>query len=189
MTFYQWGSRRPRPSVIDGDGHNDVAITDQSGELWIWSGRPISPSWSSQTVGTAAIQSSPAIANLDGRPCVIFGCDDGRVYAVHSDFSPAAGWSGGILLNPASPTMPIKASPIIGDVTGTTTGQPQVVVASTDGNVYALWSDDTNHSGGPIAETWTCVQSDTEQILATPAICSLDGLTISLIVGRDRRRR
>ena len=174
----------PAIGDIDGDAHNDVVVADDGGALWIWSGRPVSPSWTSQTVGTAAIWSSPVIANLDGQACVIFGCDDGRVYAVHSDFSPAAGWSGGILLNAASPTKPIKASPIVGDVMGT--GQPQVVVASTDGNVYALWKDGANHSGGPIAEIWTCVQSDWGQILATPAICTLSNAQpsmLSLVVG------
>lgn len=138
-----------------------------------------------------AIKSSPAIANLDGQTCIIFGCNNGKVYAIHSDGSSVSGWNGGILLRDGMRTDPesgsdvtysIRTSPLVGNVV-TETNDPQVIVGCIDGNIYALWKDGTNHAGGPVARVWTCAQTDDAAILATPTLCSLSGTTLDLIVG------
>ncbi|MDO8588080.1 MAG: carboxypeptidase-like regulatory domain-containing protein [Armatimonadota bacterium] len=100
------------------------------------------------------------------------------MYAVHADGTAAAGWTGGLLLHT---DYAVQASPVIGDVMNT--GQPQVIAACTDGNVFVIWKDGTNHTGGPIADLWTCAQNASQQIFATPTICSLDGSLLNLIVG------
>ncbi len=72
----------------------------------------------------------------------------------------------------------IQASPLYGNVVSGTT-DPQVIVASEDGNVYALWKNGTNHSGGPIAAIWTFGG----EITSTPTLCSIDGTHLDMIVG------
>ena len=127
------------------------------------------------------IKSSPAIVELNGQRCVVVGCNNGKVYAIKSDGTPITGWpSDGIRLNTAG-SYKVAASPVVGDVMNT--GSPQIVVGSTDGNVYALWSDGNNHAGGPVAKVWTCAQASGVYVYSTPTICSLDGSQVSLIVG------
>jgi len=185
-----WGTNNTTKSVhcspavgdLDGDSHNDIAVGDDNGKLWVWSGRPVSPAWTSYPTADAPICSSAALADIDGngRPEAIFGSDDGRVYAQHPDGTPAPGWAGGVPLHEGKP---VKASPVVGDVLNVGTNEPQVVVGCTDGNVYVLWKDAANHAGGAVAAIWTCARSTGTEVLATPTICSLDGSQVSLIVG------
>lgn len=193
---------------IDGDTYNDIAVGDEDGGMWIytssdstWRRYAMANSDPSQYRG---IKSSPAIANLDGQPCVIFGCNNGRVYAIHSNGTSAAGWSGGILLksgtryDPEGGFMPppfgggsetpysVRTSPLVGNVVSSTT-DPQVIVGCLDGKVYALWKDGANHAGGAVAKSWQCAQfpgtdSTNTAILSTPTLCSLDGTHLDMIV-------
>jgi hypothetical protein len=67
-----------------------------------------------------------------------------------------------------------------------TGSDPQVVIAAQSGNVYALWLDGTNHIGGAVANVWTCAENEFEYIYSTPTLCSLDGSTLSMIVGSTK---
>ncbi len=104
---------------------------------------------------------------LDNQRCVAVGCDNGRVYAVKSDGTPIAGWPAtGILLdgNPRYPGISwVQSSPVVGDVMNTSTQQlpdQQIVVGTTLGDVYVIWSDGNNHANGPVAKVWTCAEAE-----------------------------
>ncbi|MHB9036319.1 MAG: Ig-like domain-containing protein [Armatimonadota bacterium] len=180
---------------IDGDSYNDIAVGDEDGVMWVWLSSD--STWHSYRVADTsdqhrAIRSSPVLANLDGQTCIIFGCNNGKVFALHANGTSVSGWSGGILLRSGTRIDPedgysetpfsVRTSPLVGNVL-TETNDPQVIVGCIDGNVYALWKDGTNHSGGPVAKVWTCVQTDDATILSTPTLCSLNGTSLDLIVG------
>ena len=186
---------------IDGDNYNDIAVGDEDGVMWVWlSSDSIWHNYRIEETSNQhkAIRSSPVLANLDGQTCIVFGCNNGKVFALHSStgdqnaVSYAAGWSGGILLRSGTRVDPednysetpfsVRTSPLVGNVL-TDTSDPQVIVGCIDGSVYALWKDGTNHSGGPVAKVWTCAQTDDAAILSTPTLCSLNGTSLDLIVG------
>jgi hypothetical protein len=173
---------------LDDDGINDVAVGDTDGGLWIhlssdtqyWRRYPVADA---DPYNWRAIRSSPAIATIDTEKCLVFGCDNGRVYAIKPDGTAMPGWEGGILLRPAETTpFSVRSSPVIGMVVAGS-NEPQIVVGCIDGNVYALWKDGVNHQGGPVARMWTCTQDDTKSVLSTPTLCSLDGTHLGLVVG------
>lgn len=171
----------PAIGLLDSDTLNDFTVGASDGRLYMWLSSTSSWfSWqlASSTDPNKEIRSAPVIAEMDGDRCAVVGCNDGRVYVMKSG-SSKAGWYPGIYVS-RRPGFKIIASPIVADVMNT--GSPQIVVACTDGNVYALWSDGNNHQGGPIAAVWRCVQSLEGQINSTPTVCSLDGSTVSMIV-------
>jgi hypothetical protein len=78
----------------------------------------------------------------DGKLDVIAGSSSGRVFAFNWLGQSLPGWSSGIRLD-SSGTRPIYAPVTVGDVTGD--GQLDVVVACSDGFVYALYADGMDH--------------------------------------------
>lgn len=172
----------PAIGLIDEDSDNDFAVGADDGKLYLWlSSTQTYTSYTLSSDANKKIESAPVIAEFDGQRCVIVGCNDGKVYAIKSDGTPITGWpsrgispswymSGGII-----------ASPLVADVMNT--GSPQIVVACTNGDVYALWPDGNNHLGGPIAAGWRCAQEEGIEINSTPTVCSLDGTNVSMIVG------
>jgi hypothetical protein len=168
---------------FDGtEGNANITYDASNWARWLWLSTDTNEprEWVSHPVAAGAIKSSPIVANLDGNPCLVFGSEDGKVYAIHADGSDATGWTDGISLPNGDP---VTASLLYGKVV-VGASAPQVIAASTDGNVYALWKDGTDHGGEAVAETWTCTQSaQDEYVRATPAFCSLNGTTVSLIVG------
>ncbi len=184
----QWSPRNtdaviessPAIGLVDGDSENDVVVGDNNGKLYMWLSS--TQTWTSCTLGSPSpIHSSPVIVELGGQRCVVAGCDNGRIYAVKSDGTPITGWPSDGISPSWRAGYKITASPAIADVLNT--GSPQVVVACSDGNVYALWPDGNNHAGGPVAKMWVCAQSSGVEADSTPTICSLDGTQISMIVG------
>jgi len=174
----------PAIGFIDGDQKNDVAICDDDGKLYLWLSS--TSAWSSHQLASTSdsdkkIKSSPVIAELGGQKCVVVGCNNGRVYAVKSDWTPITGWPSDGICPSWRSGFKIIASPVIADVMNT--GSPQIVVACTDGNVYALWPDGNNHAGGPVAKVWVCAQSAGVEVDSTPTVCSLDGTQVCMIVG------
>jgi hypothetical protein len=183
-----WIQSSPAIGRIDNDDISDIAVGDEYGNLWVW--LSTDSAWHAYPTGGYwyRVESSPAVVDIDGEHTVVFGCDNGRVYMVRwnpitSTLDDVAGWAGGIQL---SETYPIKASVVIGDVVNAGDNQPQIVAACSDGNVYALWKDGTAHpgaGGNPVADEWTCVEDSYGFLYSTPTICSLNGTTVSLIVG------
>lgn len=160
---------------FDDDGTYDIAVGDAAGVFWV--SLSTQQQWAAYPVSGASIESSPGVASLDGSPTLVFGNDEGRVFAIHADGTPAIGWpAAGLLLTPG---FPIKASPLAGDVTRDS--QPEVLIAGTDGVLYAIWSNAEAHPGGPIAATWRCGTED-PVILATPALGSIDGSHLDLVI-------
>jgi len=173
----------PAIGLIDGDSDNDFAVGTNSGRLYLWLSS--TQTWTGYPLGSPnPIQSSPVITELNSQRCVVFGCDNGRIYAVKSDGTPITGWpTNGLYVSTKGVGFKITASPVIADVMNS--GSPQIVVACSDGNVYALWAAGNNHTNGPIAKEWGCAQpgSSGVEVDSTPTVCSLDGTQVSMIIG------
>lgn len=163
------GNSRSAPAVgdLDGDGEAEVIVGSDGGEVYAWhadgalvAGFPVSV--------TGSVKSSPALANLDGDPGleIAFATSAPRVYLLDNDGSAFAGWPlapGGI---PESYGNYILAStPAVGDLTGD--GQPEIVVGSTDGRVYA-WQLD----GTLVSPLWPRVTLD--WVYASPVIVDVN---------------
>lgn len=110
-----------------------------------WSGQPL-PGFPLRTGGD--VYSTPAVADLDGdgRPEIVVGSDDGRVYAWRLPQEPGSavqllsGWpqeTGGF----------VSASPVIADLDGD--GELEILVGSWDGKVYAWRKDGRLLPGWP----------------------------------------
>ncbi|MCE5197368.1 right-handed parallel beta-helix repeat-containing protein [bacterium] len=172
----------PAIGLIDSDSDNDIAVCTYGGRLYMWLSS--TQTWTYyQLASSTGEKSSPVITELNSQRCVVVGCNNNRVYAVKSDGTPITGWPfEGISLSWTAGSK-VVASPAIADVMNT--GSPQIVVACADGRVYALWADGYNHANGPIAKVWVCKQSGSAgvKIESTPAICSLDGTQVSMIIG------
>ncbi|MCE5314867.1 MAG: FG-GAP-like repeat-containing protein [Armatimonadota bacterium] len=174
----------PAIGDIDGDGMNDVAWGAEDENIHIW--------LSSLNSGTGdndqqilcdmggPVMSSPALADLDGdgKLDVIAGSDSGYVWAFNWQGQPLDGWSGGIRLD-YSGDYSIDAPVSVGDANGD--GKVEVVVACSDGFVYALYSDGANHeeggkSTGPIAWADCCVSSADATVIMynAPVIDDID---------------
>jgi len=114
--------------------------------------------WSFQT-GGSFVQSSPALADFDGDgrlDMVVVGSSDGGVYFIEiPDLLQSEATFGKVQ---ASPTIvstfytgaPVHSSPALGDVDGD--GYLEVIIGSTNGNVYSLSYDLTSNK---ITRNWT----------------------------------
>lgn len=96
--------------------------------------------WRKRTGWT--IRSTPLAADLsgDGRPELLVGGDDGKLYAWNGDGTVVPGW-------PKATGAPISGGPAAGDLDGD--GQPEVVAGSDDAHVYAWHADGTPVTGWP----------------------------------------
>ena len=104
------------------------------------------------------IQSSPAVADVDGdgAPEIFFGTGTfyrtnspdhptygHRVFGLNSDGTPLPGWSGGQITNNTTP-----ASPAIGDIAGDS--EPELIMGDGSGRIFAWKMDGTPVSGFPM---------------------------------------
>jgi len=168
----------PAIGDIDGDGKNDVAIGSDDGNVYI--GTSSNGSWIGCPTG-AEVQASPALADLDGdgKLDVIVGSKSGKVFVFNWLGQSLPGWAGGITLNPSG-SYPVESSPVVGDINGD--GKLEIVIGCDDGNLYALYSDGTNHKEngaltGPIAWVKSCMSPGQGSVTITtaPVIDDIDG--------------
>ena len=130
--------------------------------------QPGDPGWPRSTGD--AIYGSPALADLDGDGDleVVVGSYDWKVYAWHHDgtdvsFAGAPGW-------PLDTQGAVHSSPVVGDLDGD--GDLEVVVGSSDGNVYAWHHDGTAVTpyGSP---GWP--RHVGAAVSGSPSLCDVDG--------------
>ena len=146
------------------------------------------------------VRSSPALADLDGdgKKDVVFGCNNGKVYAVKYDGTAVAGWENGILLHSdyGSPYA-VQSSPAVADVidgTLDTTGKPEVIVGCDDGFLYIIYANGRQHvnsssvTTGPVAAVRCCrpTGDDWSRVLSSPTVDDIDSDgNADIIVGSE----
>ena len=89
----------PAVADINGDGSLDIVVgtgnfyPDKGYAIYAWDvqGNPL-PGWPAATGGY--VLSAPSVGDIDGdgRPEVVVGCNDGKVYAFHGDGRLVTGW-------------------------------------------------------------------------------------------------
>jgi outer membrane protein assembly factor BamB len=99
------------------------------------------PGFPVQTAGD--VYSSPALADIDndGMKEIIFGSDDGNVYAIDTNGRPLPGW-------PQRTGHFVSASPTVADIDGD--GVLEILLGSWDQNLYAWRSDGRPLRGWPV---------------------------------------
>jgi LruC domain-containing protein/uncharacterized repeat protein (TIGR01451 family) len=148
---------RPGQEIAVGSGDSFVYLLDKDGAK-IWRRRT---GWT--------IRSTPLAADLDGdgKPEVLVGGDDNKLWVWRADGTALPGW-------PQATGAPIFSSPATGDLDGD--GKPEVVVGSDDAHLYAWHADGTPLSGWPRASS--------AAIKGTPVVARLQpGAEPTAIVG------
>ena len=131
--------------------------------------------------------SSPALADLDkdGRPEIVIGSLDGRVYAYDQDGTSL--WNA-YLDAPGSQAGSIQSSPAVGDIDAD--GGVDVVIGSDNGWVFAFDRTGRVKPGWPQFTGWNadhpyrCATDACTGVVAPPTLADLDGDgTLEVVVG------
>ncbi len=155
---------------LDGDRQPEVLVGAEDGRLYAWhangtalAGWPISVGVDLDT--SYRLLATPAVGDLDGdgQPEVVVPLADGRLYAFNADGSPRSGWPVSIgELYDAYASQVLNSSPRIDDLDGN--GSPEVIVGSTNGNVYVFGADGSSR--------WAFTTDD--MVLATPTVADFN---------------
>ncbi len=166
----------PAVGDLDADGRPEVIVPLADGRLYAlradgtpWWG--VSLGEERDSFGSQVLNSSPRLADLDGdgRPEIVVGSSDGKLYVFDGDGALRWSYQTGDM---------ILGAPAVADFVAARPG-PEVAVASGDGYVYLLGAD-----GGLV---WRRVTRWT--IRSTPVAADLDGDgQPELIVGADDSR-
>jgi len=175
------------PKTIGGGGYNSPALADLeasgrldiivSGDL-VYAWRPDGtdvPGWPQEAgpITSACPSGSPSVADLDcdGRPEVVVGRGNGRVYAWHADGTPVHGWPVQVAYQD------VRSTPAIADLD--LDGSPEVVVINRDDQwvtslVYAFHADGRLVEGGPgVNSGWP--QPISFVTFGSPVVGDIDG--------------
>jgi hypothetical protein len=108
------------------------------------------------------VRSAPSMADLDGDgwPEVLFGTNDGQLYAVDADGSVLPGF-------PVETGGSITSSAVVGDLTGDR--EPDIVVGGADDMLYGF------DASGAVLRNFPIGGSTSGQMNGTPALGDLDG--------------
>ena len=115
-----------------GDPRLDVIACGADGHLVVWDPQGnVLPGFSSVTLGGAATEASPAVADLDGdgSPEILIGAEDRRLYAFHANGTPVSGF-------PIEIGAEAKSTPAIWDLDKD--GATDIVLAGWDRELY-VW--------------------------------------------------
>ena len=176
---------------LDGDNRLDAIVTTSDGRIHAYdhTGHEL-PGWP-VLLDVAASFNPAAIANSsggmaparpqimmtvsvgdldgDGRPEVLAGGIDGKVYAFHADGTRVAGWP--VVLGP---NVKIWGTPALADVEKR--GALDVVIGGDDRRVHVLRGDGTEAPGWPVAaKDPTATGATVSGIVASPAVGDIDG--------------
>jgi len=153
----------PALADLDGDGGVEVVFGAAKRGIYALNGSSGAQKWlvplTSQASDEQRIQSSPAVADVDGdgKLEVVIGTNEKRVYGINS--------SGRTLWTFAARRF-VESAPALVDLDGD--GQIEVIVGSHDGNVYLL-----NARTGQ--QKWAFQVPLTGIVFSSPAIADLDG--------------
>ncbi len=139
-------------SVLETDEANNASGPHEI--AWTF---PAQPGWP-VAIGSG-FHTSPAIASLDADEMdleTIVGCDDGLLYVLKADGTPAEGW-------PVSIGDTLFSSPAVADIAGDF--RKEVVIGGRDGKIYAF-----DFLGAKLWEYPTGIA-----VYRTPALADLDG--------------
>lgn len=175
----------PAVGDMDGDGIAEILGADTVSCVMAWngdgstmSGWPSSPGV--QPGGPAF--ASPALADLDGDSKLeaVLVLDSvsapaGKITVLDGDGSTMSGW-------PVNLNCHLLASPAIGDLDGD--GTPDIVVAATDGKVYAYTPAGTPTSGWVVPDTGVTTPCDASRLQSSPVLGDIDGDgSLEVVVG------
>ncbi len=139
--------RVPSPALAPllahlGDPRFDVVACGADGRVMAWDPQGnVLPGFSNVTLGGAATEASPAVADLDGDGTleILIGGEDRRLYAFHSDGTPVSGF-------PIEIGAEARSTPAVWDLDKD--GATDIVLAGWDRAVHAWRYPGTFLSGG-----------------------------------------
>ncbi len=141
----------PNYGDLDGDGKNEVVVSAKDGYVYIW--RADGSSYTGDQYGVAATVPDSTLSAIalgdmtgDGRPEIVMGCDDRKIYA----FSPDT-LNRRLVRLPGFPVATgdkVRAAPLLVDLNND--NKKEIVVGSMDMKLYALDDSGKTLSGFPV---------------------------------------